>query len=69
MTSADSNAPGPEDSSKEAAEFRDIAKRSAEAGIADELNRAYEPDEDAEPAGQGETGKSAEHSSEGGSAE
>lgn len=58
MTSADSNDPAP-NSDKQSAEFRDIARRSAEAGVADELNRAYEPEEDADPAGQDETGESA----------
>lgn len=61
--------PGPKGLSKESADFRDIAKRSAEAGIADELNQAYEPEEDADPAGQGETGKNAQRRAEGGSSE
>jgi hypothetical protein len=68
MTSADFKAPGPEDSSKKSPDFREVAKRSAEAGIADELNQAYERGGDADPAGQGE-GKSAERPPESGSAE
>ena len=34
-----------------APDFKEVAKRSAQAGIADELNRAYEPERDGEAAG------------------